>query len=189
MQNGKRHITISPTLSEELYRFGADGNLRLYSYDRLFYSLYGYDGGTARTYKYSFDLNPNWVNGRLETVNFNMHNAMFYPNSYLNFNANGYYTKHYYNGMERIASRLGDQNLQIHTNDPDLQDRKDWQDSLIRKNVTEITGYDFLPVGEEQNPEDPKHIPQGRYGSLSWRLTEFPEYFIYSRGAFFNLKK
>ena len=126
MQNEKEHTTISPTLSEELYRFGADGNLRMYSYDRLFYSLYGYDGGTTRTYKYSFDLNPQWVNGRLEAVNFNLHNAMFYPNSYLNFNSNGYYTKHYYNGMERIASRLGDQNLQIHTHDPELQDRK-WQ--------------------------------------------------------------
>ena len=92
--------------SEELYRFGADGNLRMYSYDRLFYSLYGYDGGTTRTYKYSLDLSPNWVNGRLESVNFNPRTAMFYPNSYLNFNSNGYYTKHYYNGTERIASRL-----------------------------------------------------------------------------------
>ena len=64
----------------------------------------------------------------------------------------------YYNGMERIASRLGDQNLSISTHDPELQDRKDWQDSLIRKNIVEITGYDFLPVGEEQNPEDPKPI-------------------------------
>ena len=91
-------------------------------------------------------------------VNFNPHNAMFYPNSYLNFNSNGYYTKHYYNGMERIASRLGDQNLQINTNDPELQDRKEWQDSLIRKNIVEITGYEFLPVGEEQDPDDPKPI-------------------------------
>ncbi len=64
----------------------------------------------------------------------------------------------YYNGMERIASRLGDQNLPINVNDPELQDRKDWQDSLIRRNVTEITGYDFLPIGEEQNPEDPKPV-------------------------------
>ena len=158
MQNEKGHTTISPTPSEELYRFGADGNMRMYSYDRLFYSLYGYDGGTTRTYKYSFDLNPNWVNGRLENVNFNMRTAMFYPNSYLNFNANGYYTKHYYNGMERIASRLGDQNLQIHTHDPELQDRKEWQDSLIRKNITVITGYEFLPVGEEQNPDDPMPV-------------------------------
>ena len=144
--------------NEELYRFGADGNLRMYSYDRLFYSLYGYDAGTTRTYKYSMDLSPNWVNGRLEAVNFNMHNAMFYPNSYLNFNSNGYYTKHYYNGMERIASRLGDQNLPINVNDPDLQDRKDWQDSLIRKNVTEITGYQFLEPGQEQDPDDPKPV-------------------------------
>jgi len=158
MRNEKGHITISPTPSEELYRFGADGNLRLYSYDRLFFALYGYDGGTTRTYKYSFDLNPNWVNGRLEAVTFNMHNAMFYPNSYLNFNNNGYYTKHYYNGTERIASRLGDQNLQIHTHDPELQDRKDWQDSLIRKNIVEITGYEFLEPGQEQDPDDPKPV-------------------------------
>ena len=79
----RRETTIpNSTPSEELYRFGADGNLRLYSYDRLFYSLYGYDGGTTRTYKYSFDLSPQWVNGRLEAVTFNMHNAMFYPKEY-----------------------------------------------------------------------------------------------------------
>ena len=144
--------------SEELYRFGADGNLRMYSYDRLFYSLYGYDGGTTRTYKYSMDLSPNWVNGRLEAVNFNLHNAMFYPNAYINFNSNGYYTKHYYNGMERIASKLGDQNLPIHTHDPELQDRKEWQDSLMRKNVTEITCYQFLEPGQEQDPDNPKPV-------------------------------
>ena len=160
MQNEKLHTTTCPgnQPNEELYRFGADGNLRMYSYDRLFFSLYGYDAGTTRTYKYSMDLSPNWVNGRLEAVNFNMHNAMFYPNSYLNFNSNGYYTKHYYNGMERIASKLGDQNLPINVNDPELQDRKDWQDSLIRKNIVEITGYEFLEPGEEQTLEDPKPV-------------------------------
>jgi hypothetical protein len=166
----RRETTIpNSTPSEELYRFGADGNMRLYSYDRLFYSLYGYDGGTTRTYKYSMDLSPNWVNGRLESVNFNLHNAMFYPNAYMNFNSNGYYTKHYYNGRERIASRLGDQNISIDVNDPELQDRKDQLDSNIRRNIVEITGYEFLPVGEEQNPDDPKHVPQGRCGSQFWR--------------------
>ncbi len=158
MQNAKLHTTTCPGSPPETehYRFGADGNMRMYSYDRLFYSLYGYDGGTTRTYKYSFDLSPQWVNGRLEAVNFNMHTAMFYPNSYLNFNQDGHYTKHYYNGMERIASRLGDQNLSISTHDPELQDRKNWQDSLIRKSVVEITGYEFLPVGEEPDPDNPK---------------------------------
>ena len=98
------------------------------------------------------------TSGQLIGVNFNLHTAMFYPNAYINFNSNGYYTKHYYNGMERIASRLGEQNLSINVNDPELQDRKEWQDSLIRKNVVEITGYEFLPVGYEQDPDDPKPI-------------------------------
>ena len=97
----------------EHYHFTINGNMQAYIYDNLLYTYYGHDGGAARTYKYSFDLNPNWVNGRLEAVNFNMHTAMFYPNSYLNFNSNGYYTKHYYNGTERIASRLGDQKKQL----------------------------------------------------------------------------
>ena len=159
MLKGKPHNTLSNSaLYRQLYRFGADGNLRLYSYDRLFYSLYGYDGGTTRTYKYSFDLNPNWVNGRLESVNFNMHNAMFYPNAYINFNNNGYYTKHYYNGMERIASRLGDNNLSLSTHDPELQDRKDQLDSNIRRNIVDITGYEFLEPGQEQDPDDPKPV-------------------------------
>ena len=60
--------------------------------------------------------------------------------------------------MERIASRLGDQNLSINVNDPELQDRK-WQlDSNIRRNIVGITGYEFLPVGEEQTIDDPKPI-------------------------------
>ena len=142
----------------EHYRFTANGNLQAYMYENLLYVHYGYDGGTTRTYKYSFDLNPQWVNGRLENVNFNLHNAMFYPNAYINFNNDGYYTKHYYNGMERIASRLGDQALSISTPAPELQDRKDWQDSLIRKNIVEITGYEFLEPGEEQTLEDPKPV-------------------------------
>ena len=120
--------------------------------------LYGYYGGTTRTYKYSFDLSPQWVNGQQTSINFNLHNAMFYPNSYLNFNTDGYYTKHYYNGMERIASRLGDQNLSINVNDPELQDRKDWQDSLIRRQISDISGYQFLEPGQEPDPNDPKPI-------------------------------
>lgn len=35
-------------------------NLQTYGTD-IQISYYGYDGGTTRTYKYSFDLNPNWV--------------------------------------------------------------------------------------------------------------------------------
>lgn len=123
-------------------------------------------------YKIKRMKNRNMVqmfNGQLVGIGFVPRQAMFYPNSYLNFNQDGHYTKHYYNDTQRIASRLGDQALPISTHAPELQDRKEWQDSLIRRNVTEITGYEFLPVGEEQNPDNPKHVPQGRCGSLSWR--------------------
>ena len=64
----------------------------------------------------------------------------------------------YHTTPERIASKLGDQNLQIHTHDPELQDRKDQLDSNIRRNIADITGYEFLPVGEEQTIDDPKPI-------------------------------
>ena len=60
--------------------------------------------------------------------------------------------------MERIASRLGDNNLSLATHDPELQDRKDQLDSNIRRNIVGITGYEFLPVGEEQTIDDPKPI-------------------------------
>ena len=140
----------------EYYHFTANGNLQAYMYENLLYVHYGYNDANTRTYKYSFDLSPQWVNGRLEAVNFNLHNAMFYPNAYINFNNDGHYTKHYYNGMERIASRLGDQNLQIHTHAPELQDRKDQLDTNIRRNIVEITGYNFLSDGEEPDPDNPK---------------------------------
>ena len=71
--------------------------------------------------------------------------------------------------MERIASRLGEQNLPINVNDPELQDRKDWQDSLIRKQITEITGYQFLEPGQEQDPDNPMlvfELPQVGITSL-----------------------
>ena len=38
---------------------------------------------------------------------------MFYPNTYINFTQAGEYTKHYYNGTERIASRLGEQQVPV----------------------------------------------------------------------------
>ncbi len=46
-------------------------------------------------------------------LSFTWQHVMFYPNICLNFNANGEYTKHYYSGNERIASRLGE-NMRIH---------------------------------------------------------------------------
>ena len=49
-----------------------------------------------------------WLNGAQQDFDFRLQQAMFYPNAYINFDAYGNFTKHYYNGTERICSRLGD---------------------------------------------------------------------------------
>ena len=96
-----------PFLTPE-YRDG----LRLFFNAGTDFAYYGYNAANTRAYKLSM-LNTNqWVNGEPQPLSLQPQSAMFYPNAYLNFNQNGEYTKHYYNGVERIASRLGD-NTQI----------------------------------------------------------------------------
>ena len=52
-------------------------------------------------------------NGQPQPIQPMVQNAMFYPNTYINFTQAGEYTKHYYNGTERICSRLGEQQVTI----------------------------------------------------------------------------
>ena len=54
-----------------------------------------------------------WVNGQPQPIQPMVQSAMFYPNTYINFTQAGEYTKHYYNGTERICSRLGEQQISI----------------------------------------------------------------------------
>ena len=91
----------------EHYLFNSASNLKAYGSDAMDFAYYGYNASNTRSYKLSM-LNLNqWVNGQPEPLNLQLQSAMFYPNAYINFNQNGEYTKHYYNGTERIASRLG----------------------------------------------------------------------------------
>ncbi|MBP5413129.1 MAG: RHS repeat-associated core domain-containing protein [Bacteroidales bacterium] len=53
------------------------------------------------------------LNGQPQPIQPMVQSAMFYPNTYINFTQAGEYTKHYYNGTERIASRLGEQQVPI----------------------------------------------------------------------------
>ena len=57
------------------------------------------------------------LNGQPQPIQPMVQNAMFYPNTYINFTQAGEYTKHYYNGTERIASRLGEQTIPISVED------------------------------------------------------------------------
>ena len=99
----------------EYFLFNSAANLKAYSNNGLDFAYYGYNASNTRTYKLSM-LNQNqWVNGQPQPLNLQLQNAMFYPNAYINFNQNGEYTKHYYNGSERICSRLGNATLSIAT--------------------------------------------------------------------------
>jgi RHS repeat-associated protein len=64
---------------------------------------------------------------------------MFYPNAYINFNGNGEYTKHYYSGSERIASRLGNANTDITvTANARLTSRSTQLDSRFQDDIREL---------------------------------------------------
>ena len=53
------------------------------------------------------------LNGHPQPIQPMVQSAMFYPNTYMNFTQAGEYTKHYYNGTERISSRLGEQQVPV----------------------------------------------------------------------------
>ena len=110
----KREVQAQASYTE-YYLFNSAANLKAYSNNGLDFAYYGYNASNTRAYKLSM-LNMNqWVNGQPEPLNLQLQNAMFYPNAYLNFNHNGEYTKHYYSGSERIASRLGENTLNLTT--------------------------------------------------------------------------
>ena len=62
------------------------------------------------------------LNGQPQPIQPMVQSAMFYPNTYINFTQAGEYTKHYYNGTERICSRLGEQQVPVSLeNDQELE--------------------------------------------------------------------
>ena len=108
----KREVqSLSPYT--EHYLFNSAANLKAYSNSGLYFAYYGYDAANTRTYKLSMLNQTQWVNGQPQPLQLQLQSAMFYPNAYLTFNQNGNYTKHYYNGSERICSRLGDRTFSL----------------------------------------------------------------------------
>ncbi len=100
------------TQNTDYYYFNASGNLKACGTDMQI-SLYGYNASNTRTYKVNMFNANQWVNGQPQPIQPMVQSAMFYPNTYINFTQAGEYTKHYYNGTERIASRLGEQQVPI----------------------------------------------------------------------------
>ena len=100
------------TQNADYYYYNTSGNLKACGTDMQI-SLYGYNFANTRTYKVNMFNANQWVNGQPQPIQPMVQSAMFYPNTYLNFTQAGEYTKHYYNGTERICSRLGEQQIPI----------------------------------------------------------------------------
>ncbi|MCR5555401.1 MAG: hypothetical protein K6F29_07710, partial [Bacteroidales bacterium] len=100
------------TQNTDYYYFNTSGNLKACGTDMQI-SVYGYNSANTRTYKVNMFNANQWVNGQPQPIQPMVQSAMFYPNTYINFTQAGEYTKHYYNGTERIASRLGEQQVPV----------------------------------------------------------------------------
>ena len=161
----RKRETTQPQQHTEYYLFNSQGNLKAYSDDVMSFAYYGYNAANTRTYKLSLYNTNLWINGQQQPLNLQLQQAMFYPNTYLNFNQNGEYTKHYYNGTERIASRLGDNTTTIALNNNILEDRKLQLEEQFRvdihKLIEETVPIDmppFIDVNDLQPTGTPNDI-------------------------------
>ena len=141
----RKRETMQPQQHTEYYLFNSQGNLKAYSDDVMSFAYYGYNAANTRTYKLSLYNTNLWINGQQQPLNLQWQNAMFYPNTYLNFDAFGNYTKHYYNGMERVASRLGDNTTTIALNNNILEARKLQLEEQFREDIHKLI-YETVPI-------------------------------------------
>ena len=172
----KREVQ-TPNPHTEYYLFNSQGNLKAYSDDVMSFAYYGYNAANTRTYKISLYNTNLWINGQQQPLHLQWQNAMFYPNTYLNFDAFGNYTKHYYNGMERVASRLGDNNTTIAI-DNMLENRKLLLEEQVRNEIQELISetpqvdlppvLDILNLQPTGTPNDIYYYHPNHLGSTSF---------------------
>ena len=143
----RRREVSNPQPYTEYYLFNSAANMKAYSNNGLDVAYYGYNAANTRSYKLSM-LNANqWVNGQPRPIRLQLQNAMFYPNAYLNFNQSGEYTKHYYNGAERIASRLGNATLNISaTANSRIAARSTQMDVIFRNDIMALVCAEDNPM-------------------------------------------
>ncbi|MBR4492961.1 MAG: RHS repeat-associated core domain-containing protein [Bacteroidales bacterium] len=137
----------------EYYMFNSAANLKAYSNNGLDFAYYGYNAANTRTYKLSMLNMGQWVNGQPQPIHLQIQQAMFYPNAYLNFNHNGEYTKHYYNGAERIASRLGTVTLNNATTSNSRLDTRSGQlEDRFRNDIRTLVYAGDIPMDMPPEP-------------------------------------
>ena len=137
----------------EYFLFNSAANMKAYSYDKTDFAYYGYNASNTRTYKLSMLNMGQWVNGEPHPIHLQIQQAMFYPNAYINFNQNGEYTKHYYNGTERIASRLGNATLNnATTSNARLTTRSGQLEDRFRNDIRTLVYAGDIPMDMPPEP-------------------------------------
>jgi RHS repeat-associated protein len=87
--------------------------MKSYSDNGESYGYYGYDASGERIYKLQLNTVSNNTNTYPNTKNLEVEKLMLYPNGYMNIDQDGNYTKHYYAGDQRIASKIGNEYTNI----------------------------------------------------------------------------
>jgi RHS repeat-associated protein len=87
-------------------------------YDQNSYQMqhYIYDAAGERTLKASSKIENVYENGQVEANNTTMGLYTTYVSPYMVVDANQKYSKHYFNGTQRVASKIGEQDIAIFEN-------------------------------------------------------------------------
>ncbi|MBB4807695.1 RHS repeat-associated protein [Chryseobacterium defluvii] len=108
--NGNLVHHIAALDGEKFLFWDEEDNLKAYYHPEPgLFQYYAYDDKGERTIKYSLNEGAElYQNGSLINGNMVIGSYKVYPNSYVVAGSDHTYTKHYYAGTQRIASRLGD---------------------------------------------------------------------------------
>jgi RHS repeat-associated protein len=87
-------------------------------YDQNSYQMqhYIYDAAGERTLKASSKIENVYENGQVESNNTTMGLYTTYVSPYMVVDANQKYSKHYFNGTQRVASKIGEQDIKVFEN-------------------------------------------------------------------------
>jgi RHS repeat-associated protein len=122
-------------------------------YDQNSYQMqhYIYDAAGERTLKASSKIENVYENGQVEANNTTMGLYTTYVSPYMVVDANQKYSKHYFNGTQRVASKIGEQDITMFdTNNPYLKQANSKAaentpstdfDTLKSKQITDFSYY------------------------------------------------
>lgn len=103
-------INLSSTIGDKAMYWDEEDNMKAYfSKPEGIFQYYSYDNKGDRTIKYNLTEGSSlYQNGALINGTMVLSDYKIYPNSYIVITSDNMFTKHYFAGTQRIASRLGD---------------------------------------------------------------------------------